>query len=417
MGDDAGPTTKRALNQRQAWSLATDRGCSGPADGIVGPHGFGAPHRRRPAHPPIPGHLVGRPRIRRAINRNRHRRRRGGVTSAPDVVVLDLGLPDVGGGEVLKMIRAVASVPVIVATAQDDEQGIVRLFDAGADDYVIKPFSADHLAARIRAVLRRSGGKRRDRDPHRRPRRRSGGTRRQPRWAAARPDQQGVRAARLPGGPPRSDGPQAGAHGRDRRQPYGGADKTVDVHCMAPAQARRDPRSPGSSGPNGGSGSSRSIPRREAPADRRRGWRSPPSPLSPSSCPSAGWCTSWPTTGHSPRPPTTPSSSGCRSPPPGDSRRPYRASPIRAPSAATTSPSSSTTGRRWGPSSVPARRWTLRSRHRRGRWRSREGSRCTPPRWARGRALVVRVFVAEPSSTAASGRRGWSSVCSGWGWS
>ena len=80
------------------------------------------------------------------------------VTSAPDVVVLDLGLPDVGGGEVLKMIRSVASVPVIVATAQDDEQGIVRLFDAGADDYVIKPFSADHLAARIRAVLRRSGG-------------------------------------------------------------------------------------------------------------------------------------------------------------------------------------------------------------------------------------------------------------------
>ena len=78
------------------------------------------------------------------------------VTTAPDVVVLDLGLPDVGGGEVLKMIRAVTTVPVIVATAQDDEGGIVRVFDAGADDYVIKPFSADHLAARIRAVLRRA---------------------------------------------------------------------------------------------------------------------------------------------------------------------------------------------------------------------------------------------------------------------
>ncbi|CAN5309653.1 response regulator transcription factor [soil metagenome] len=80
------------------------------------------------------------------------------VKSALDVVVLDLGLPDIGGNEVLKMIRSVTTVPVIVATAQDDETGIVRIFDAGADDYLVKPFSAEHLAARIRAVLRRGGG-------------------------------------------------------------------------------------------------------------------------------------------------------------------------------------------------------------------------------------------------------------------
>lgn len=80
------------------------------------------------------------------------------LSLTPDVIVLDLGLPDVDGGELLKMIRAVTSVPVIVATARDDEREIVRLLDAGADDYVVKPFSARHLDARIRAVLRRSSG-------------------------------------------------------------------------------------------------------------------------------------------------------------------------------------------------------------------------------------------------------------------
>lgn len=82
---------------------------------------------------------------------------REAVESSPDVVVLDLGLPDLPGEEVLKMIRAVSGVPVIIATALDDEAGIVELLDLGADDYVTKPFSAAHLAARIRAVLRRSG--------------------------------------------------------------------------------------------------------------------------------------------------------------------------------------------------------------------------------------------------------------------
>jgi DNA-binding response OmpR family regulator len=74
-----------------------------------------------------------------------------------DVVVLDLGLPDLDGTEALRMIRAVSQIPVVVATARDDESDIISVLDAGADDYVIKPYSADHLAARIRAVLRRSG--------------------------------------------------------------------------------------------------------------------------------------------------------------------------------------------------------------------------------------------------------------------
>jgi DNA-binding response OmpR family regulator len=83
--------------------------------------------------------------------------------SAPDVVVLDLGLPDLDGAEALKMMRAVSDVPVIVATARDDETEIVRLLNAGADDYLIKPFSAEHLSARLSALLRRS---RRASPPH-----------------------------------------------------------------------------------------------------------------------------------------------------------------------------------------------------------------------------------------------------------
>jgi two-component system, OmpR family, KDP operon response regulator KdpE len=73
----------------------------------------------------------------------------------PDLVVLDLGLPDLDGLELLRMLRAVSQVPVIVATARDEESEIVRVLDAGADDYVVKPFTAAQLDARIRAVLRR----------------------------------------------------------------------------------------------------------------------------------------------------------------------------------------------------------------------------------------------------------------------
>ncbi len=75
-----------------------------------------------------------------------------------DVVVLDLGLPDIDGGQVLKMIRSVSEIPVIVATARDDEAEIVRILRNGADDYVVKPFSGAQLQARIEAILRRMAG-------------------------------------------------------------------------------------------------------------------------------------------------------------------------------------------------------------------------------------------------------------------
>lgn len=78
------------------------------------------------------------------------------VANSPDVVLLDLGLPDLDGADLLRMIRAVSDVPVIVATARDDDESAIRLLDAGADDYVVKPYAVDHLEARIRAVLRRS---------------------------------------------------------------------------------------------------------------------------------------------------------------------------------------------------------------------------------------------------------------------
>jgi DNA-binding response OmpR family regulator len=77
------------------------------------------------------------------------------LAERPDLVVLDLGLPDLDGRELLRMLRAVSPVPVIVATARDDEAEIVRVLDAGADDYLVKPFTAAQLDARVRAVLRR----------------------------------------------------------------------------------------------------------------------------------------------------------------------------------------------------------------------------------------------------------------------
>jgi DNA-binding response OmpR family regulator len=149
----------------------------------------------------------------------------------PDVVVIDLGLPDLDGAELLKMIRAVSAVPVIVATARDDEALMVRLLDSGADDYIIKPFSAEQLDARIRAVLRR---------------------------AQSAPEPQSIevgelcidrttREALLNGSPlgltrrefdllwylARRQGTVVTKRelvGEVWRQPYGGADRTVDVH-------------------------------------------------------------------------------------------------------------------------------------------------------------------------------------------
>ncbi|MFJ3963323.1 response regulator transcription factor [Streptomyces sp. NPDC090036] len=79
------------------------------------------------------------------------------VTQTPvDAVVLDLGLPDLDGGDALRMIRGISSVPVLVATARDDEAEIIKLLNAGADDYLVKPFSGGQLIARLSAVLRRT---------------------------------------------------------------------------------------------------------------------------------------------------------------------------------------------------------------------------------------------------------------------
>ncbi|MFD3329078.1 response regulator transcription factor [Streptomyces sp. NPDC058701] len=80
------------------------------------------------------------------------------VTQSPvDAVVLDLGLPDLDGADALRMIRGISSVPVLVATARDDEAEIINLLNAGADDYLVKPFSGGQLLARLSAVLRRTG--------------------------------------------------------------------------------------------------------------------------------------------------------------------------------------------------------------------------------------------------------------------
>jgi two-component system KDP operon response regulator KdpE len=74
----------------------------------------------------------------------------------PDVVVLDLGLPDLDGLEVLEGLRGWTSVPVIVLSAREDQREKVAALDAGADDYVTKPFGMDELLARVRAAVRRA---------------------------------------------------------------------------------------------------------------------------------------------------------------------------------------------------------------------------------------------------------------------
>jgi two-component system KDP operon response regulator KdpE len=78
------------------------------------------------------------------------------LDAPPDLIILDLGLPGLDGFEALRMLRAVSKIPVIVATARDDESEIVKALDAGADDYLVKPFGTGQIEARIRAVLRRS---------------------------------------------------------------------------------------------------------------------------------------------------------------------------------------------------------------------------------------------------------------------
>jgi two-component system, OmpR family, KDP operon response regulator KdpE len=72
----------------------------------------------------------------------------------PDLVILDLGLPDLNGIEVIRAVRAHSTVPIIVLSVRDDERGKVEALDLGADDYVTKPFGVEELVARMRTALR-----------------------------------------------------------------------------------------------------------------------------------------------------------------------------------------------------------------------------------------------------------------------
>ncbi|MGD9987355.1 response regulator transcription factor [Pseudonocardia sp.] len=153
------------------------------------------------------------------------------VGNRPDIVVLDLGLPDLDGTVMLRMLRGASTVPVIVATARDDEAEIVAVLDAGADDYLVKPFGSAQLDARIRAVLRRGG------EPDADPTVTVGGLVVDPRGRTARLDGRDLELT-----PREFDllhylAARAGEVVAKRelltevwRLPYGGADKTVDVH-------------------------------------------------------------------------------------------------------------------------------------------------------------------------------------------
>ena len=80
--------------------------------------------------------------------------------SNPDIIILDLGLPDMDGLEVCKRIRALTDAPIVVLTARNSEAGTVVLLNAGADDYITKPFSTQELAARVAVQLRRAAAPR-----------------------------------------------------------------------------------------------------------------------------------------------------------------------------------------------------------------------------------------------------------------
>jgi two-component system KDP operon response regulator KdpE len=77
------------------------------------------------------------------------------LEASPDLVLLDLGLPDMDGLELLRQLRHRSDVPVIIISARDDEESIIAGLNLGADDYLVKPFSGRALQARIEAVLRR----------------------------------------------------------------------------------------------------------------------------------------------------------------------------------------------------------------------------------------------------------------------
>jgi two-component system, OmpR family, KDP operon response regulator KdpE len=89
---------------------------------------------------------------------NAHEALQVAAAAPPDLVVLDLGLPDGDGTDVIRALRGWTDVPIIVLSGRTGSSDKVRALDAGADDYVTKPFGADELLARLRAARRRSGG-------------------------------------------------------------------------------------------------------------------------------------------------------------------------------------------------------------------------------------------------------------------
>jgi len=77
------------------------------------------------------------------------------LSQKPDIMILDLGLPDLDGVEIIKKTRAWSQLPIIVVSSRSDDADKIEALDAGADDYLTKPFSVDELLARIRVALRR----------------------------------------------------------------------------------------------------------------------------------------------------------------------------------------------------------------------------------------------------------------------
>ena len=165
----------------------------------------------------------------------------------PDVVVLDLGLPGIDGVDVIRGLRGWSTVPIIVLSVRDAEPDKVAALDAGADDYVTKPFGMDELLARLRAALRRAdagrgGARRRHARLHHRPRREAGAPRRRRRGAAHADRVAHRRGARPQPGQARGAAAAAaggvGARVRRRdRLPAG-------VHGQRPPQARARPGRP-----------------------------------------------------------------------------------------------------------------------------------------------------------------------------
>ncbi|MEG1918294.1 MAG: response regulator, partial [Oscillospiraceae bacterium] len=74
----------------------------------------------------------------------------------PDLIILDLGLPDIDGVEIIKKIRSWSNLPIIVVSARSEDSDKIGALDAGADDYLTKPFSVEELLARLRVALRRT---------------------------------------------------------------------------------------------------------------------------------------------------------------------------------------------------------------------------------------------------------------------